>query len=343
MLSPNNINDQDDDGNTILFFSIKPNLKENDLNLIKYLIENGANINIANKIGQTPLMIAISANNIMLSKYLLDRGADINIKNKYGQTPLMLAVESNNPSTVKWLIEKGADVIEKDTQGKSAISYIVSSNYEPSIIDMLLEKNSDLNNQDDRGDTVLSKVVSNMNLVEKLIKKGADINLQNKQGETPLFKAALLGDVEIVKLLLSNNADVNRANINGYTPLKITNNDEIKTILLSSGAKEINEKYKNPSNKSDEKKYEALRLKRDAAIQKRREENQKSHIDHRNAMFECLANKFNNREEKQEETSNNNPVIAICPNCQKQVDVTGTTSKDIIECPYCKARFTTDN
>jgi hypothetical protein len=54
-------------------------------------------------------------------KLLLKEGADINTKNKYGWTPLMIACEKDNKEMVKLLLEKGADVKAKNINGKSAL------------------------------------------------------------------------------------------------------------------------------------------------------------------------------------------------------------------------------
>jgi len=47
---------------------------------VKYLIEQGADINIENESGETPLFNACSSGNENLVKYLIEHGADINIE-----------------------------------------------------------------------------------------------------------------------------------------------------------------------------------------------------------------------------------------------------------------------
>ncbi|ORX85834.1 ankyrin, partial [Anaeromyces robustus] len=56
--------------------------------LVKYLIEHGADINKENRGGETPLFLACRSGNKNLVKYLIDLGADINKENEEGETPL---------------------------------------------------------------------------------------------------------------------------------------------------------------------------------------------------------------------------------------------------------------
>ena len=57
-------------------------------------------------------------------KALLEAGADVNAKNKDGVTPLMPAAGSNpNPEVLKALLEAGADAKAKNNEGKTALDY----------------------------------------------------------------------------------------------------------------------------------------------------------------------------------------------------------------------------
>ena len=77
------INAKDDDGNTVLMWSSR----EGHLDIVKFLIDKGADIEIKNSNGESALMInAKSTGSLKVIKYLLDNGADINAENAYGET-----------------------------------------------------------------------------------------------------------------------------------------------------------------------------------------------------------------------------------------------------------------
>lgn len=79
------------------------NLSFQKVNIAKFLIDKGADVNAKNIYGDTPLHYA-SMNNIEITKLLLDNGADVNARNKYDQTPLYNAIHE----TVELLKSYGA-------------------------------------------------------------------------------------------------------------------------------------------------------------------------------------------------------------------------------------------
>ena len=99
-----------------------------NINLLNYLIKNGANINLQNYLGETALIWAsLHSNNsstIETVKLLLDHCADIDLRDNYGNTALILAslnsIDISSIETVKLLLENGASVNLKDKEGKTA-------------------------------------------------------------------------------------------------------------------------------------------------------------------------------------------------------------------------------
>jgi ankyrin repeat protein len=67
---------------------------KNKLEMVKYLLEIGANIDMKAKLGHTPLYSSTIFNNYDVFRYLIDNGADVNIRHSSGKTPLDVAVES---------------------------------------------------------------------------------------------------------------------------------------------------------------------------------------------------------------------------------------------------------
>ena len=63
-------------------------------------------INVRNKLGQTPLHVAIERDHTKVALYLIKQGADINVRNNRGQTPLHVAIERGHTELALYLIEK---------------------------------------------------------------------------------------------------------------------------------------------------------------------------------------------------------------------------------------------
>ena len=98
------------------------------LKVVKCLIENGANINIRDNNGQTPLYHAADEDKFEIVKYLIDFGAWIDLKNTVNNyTPLHAAVEEGHQNVVKFLIENGANVNICNKDFQSPLHFAVES------------------------------------------------------------------------------------------------------------------------------------------------------------------------------------------------------------------------
>jgi len=94
-------------GKTLLFHAVE---NHSDINVMKYLVENGADVNASTRDGWTPLFEASYDSSIEIVKFLVDCGADPNKKTREGMTPLHHAGSNTNIDVMKYLIEKGADI-----------------------------------------------------------------------------------------------------------------------------------------------------------------------------------------------------------------------------------------
>jgi serine/threonine-protein phosphatase 6 regulatory ankyrin repeat subunit B len=74
--------------------------------IIARLIEGGIGLNIGDKLGNTPLMIACKKGIFWMVEYLITNNADISIKNKDGKTALMIASMNGHEAIVKLLKNK---------------------------------------------------------------------------------------------------------------------------------------------------------------------------------------------------------------------------------------------
>lgn len=89
--------------------------------MVKFLIEAGADVNAKSHYGATPLSLAAEKGHLEITKVLLSHGADINAKDDHGDTALMYAVEFGHPDAVKLLLDSGSDVTPKDADGETAL------------------------------------------------------------------------------------------------------------------------------------------------------------------------------------------------------------------------------
>lgn len=76
-------------------------------------------------------MIATSNNSVEVVKLLIDAGADVDARSEKGTTALMLAAKnSKGVDVINLLLEKGADVNARDDKGNTALTYATNKDSE---------------------------------------------------------------------------------------------------------------------------------------------------------------------------------------------------------------------
>jgi len=92
---------------------------EGDLPIVKTLVlQNHARVD---HIGWTPLHYACTRGHLDVAQFLILNGANVNATSINGSTPLMMAAQSGNEELIKYLLDKGADLQLRNSQGLSAI------------------------------------------------------------------------------------------------------------------------------------------------------------------------------------------------------------------------------
>jgi len=94
-----------------------------DLTWTRWLLQEGANPNIADNDGRTPLIVAAEGGFLDGVEVLLTRGAQVDVANATGETPLIAAVHSRNIELMELLLAGGADPDRTDNAGRSARDY----------------------------------------------------------------------------------------------------------------------------------------------------------------------------------------------------------------------------
>ncbi|MFA5524656.1 MAG: ankyrin repeat domain-containing protein [Tissierellales bacterium] len=229
---------RDLDGSTKLMDAVKAG----SVARVKYTIEDKkANPNRKNKIGWAPLHEAVYKENGEMIIALKEAGANINVKNDNGDTPLHLA---RNGSTVELLIELGANVNEENDKGETPLM-LKAPGYqgdhdkqEKNPILIMLDAGADMNKKYSDGMTLLQKMLIRDNeYAIEFINRGIDIHASDNNGLTALHYAVRFANMPIVKRLLEKGADIDTADNEGKTALayNLLNIDMIK-YLLNKGA-----------------------------------------------------------------------------------------------------------
>ena len=103
--------------------------QKGDIDIVRILLDNGANINFINNHGRTVLMLASIEGYLNIVNLLLDMGALINLQNNYGITALMFASIYGNTDIVKLLLDNGANIDIVNNEGNTALRWASRRGY----------------------------------------------------------------------------------------------------------------------------------------------------------------------------------------------------------------------
>ena len=98
-------------------------VQRRDLTWTNWLLQEGANPNIADNRGRTPLIAAAEVGFLEGVQALVEGGARVDIGNATGETPLITATLSRNLQLMEVLLAAGADPDRPDNTGRSAREY----------------------------------------------------------------------------------------------------------------------------------------------------------------------------------------------------------------------------
>lgn len=191
---------------------------------------------------KTALLVAIDKDENEMARFLIDRGADVNVADIKGLTPLTAAAGKGDFEMFEFLLAEGADPNIPDRNGRTTLlAAAESGNVE--IVNALLAKGPDPNYADATGHTPLLLAIKegNTEAAMVLLANGADPYIANADGRTSLYYAAVFkADAEIFEALLAAGMDPNARDEGGRTILDIVvmvgSADGVPEILIAHGA-----------------------------------------------------------------------------------------------------------
>jgi len=205
----------------------------------------------------TPLHRMTLRNNVEMVKLLINAGANVNARDGSDETPLFWLSRRNRATEIcKLLLANGADANAKENTGGNTVLHDAVKDTSKEVIELLINNNANVNARDKAGKTPLHEVVSvgrsgvavfetlsgqvmvqrsmsfakpNLQILELLIAKGADINSKDFDGNTPLKIAIRKGHKGAADLLFKRGfaQQLNRNNRELFLEIILENRQEI--------------------------------------------------------------------------------------------------------------------
>ncbi|CAG0898163.1 unnamed protein product [Darwinula stevensoni] len=166
--------------------------------IVKLLVEHGANVNSTTRTNSTPLRAACFDGHLRIVMYLVDHKADVEIANRHGHTCLMIACFKGHYEIAAYLISLKADVNRKSGKGNTALHDCAES--------------------------------GSLDILRLLLNNGAKMDV-DAYGMTPLLAASVTGHAHIVEYLITLSSVSNRERIEALELLGATYLDKKRDFM----------------------------------------------------------------------------------------------------------------
>ena len=242
------------------YVSIQPNFRET-VPLIDYLIDEGAEVNVKNSLGETPLMwtvnLSLLENKRDVTRTFIADLADVNIQNNRGDTYLHILIRNKDYTWVQELIDTFGSMFDlsiKNNEGWTPMDYAVNTLQPESqrAIESLklVGDNDKVKERDTFGRTglMLAIIRNDEPFALRQIKYKADLSAKDSTRfkNAPLHFAVIdnRNITPFVKMLVDDKADPNIKNAYGDTPLhylvkfdmESPERDAVAQLLINAGA-----------------------------------------------------------------------------------------------------------
>lgn len=206
-----------DSGTSILHHAAQTNQTTELEKLIASMPAEDRNVDPVSNFGFTPLFTATQYNNPEVVRVLLENGADPNKAAHDGVNPLMMAAKNGYLAILEALIAKGADVNFSENFGCTPLVLAAKYGF-LEIVNVLLNNGAQINQGGLRDSTALYQAAENGHLaiVKALLERGAEVNKTIlNHSKTPLWGAAISvnHNPEIINTLLAAGAAIYPLNL----------------------------------------------------------------------------------------------------------------------------------
>ncbi|XP_030400650.1 protein phosphatase 1 regulatory subunit 12C isoform X3 [Gopherus evgoodei] len=198
---------------------------DENLEVVQFLVENGADVNQADNEGWTPLHVAASCGYKEIAQYLLAHGAQVAAVNSDGEIPLDIAEDDGMEALLREEIAKrGVDVAAAKREEEELMLQDTRQWLNAGHIDDTRHPKT--------GASALHVAAAKgyIEVMRLLLQAGYDPNVRDKDGWTPLHAASHWGVEEACRLLVEHLCDMDTLNNVGQRPCDLADEDTLSLL-----------------------------------------------------------------------------------------------------------------
>ncbi|KAM9611120.1 ankyrin-3 isoform 13-T13 [Morphnus guianensis] len=204
--------------------------QENHLEVVKFLLDNGASQSLATEDGFTPLAVALQQGHDQVVSLLLENDT----KGKVRLPALHIAARKDDTKAAALLLQNDHNA---DVESKSGFTPLhIAAHYgNINVATLLLNRGAavDFTARNDITPLHVASKRGNANMVKLLLDRGAKIDAKTRDGLTPLHCGARSGHEQVVEMLLDRGAPILSKTKNGLSPLHMaTQGDHLNCVQL---------------------------------------------------------------------------------------------------------------
>ncbi|KAM8926946.1 protein phosphatase 1 regulatory subunit 12C isoform 2-T2 [Pelodytes ibericus] len=198
---------------------------DENLEVVEFLVNHGANVNQADNEGWTPLHVAASCGYMEIAEYLLKHSANIAAVNSDGDVPLDIAEDDCMETLLRAEISKRAIDIEAAKREEEEVMLQDARQW------LNAGKIEDLRHPKTGASALhVAAAKGYMEVMRLLLQANFDTNARDKDGWTPLHAAAHWGVEEACRLLVEHFCDMNATNHVGQRPFDVADEDIVSLL-----------------------------------------------------------------------------------------------------------------
>ncbi|MFP4365055.1 MAG: ankyrin repeat domain-containing protein, partial [Spirochaetia bacterium] len=216
------------------------------------LLRSGANPDYRDD-EDTPVIIhGVRSENAQILRLLIEAGANVRVRGPEGTSPLEIAAQRGNSAMVNMLLNTGAYSTEQSIRNAAALAEMWGHMELAQTIESSLHSAGAGETEETREnrlqDTLLEAIQDRTPaLVEDTIALGAQVDYSGPNENTPLMVAASLGEIEIIEILLDAGAEIDAQDEYGETALmkaaKAGHADTVQVLLEGGAAIDMTDEF----------------------------------------------------------------------------------------------------